>query len=201
MSRSSSNVGKQSSQVSASGSTTSTSASASSASVSGAPSSASVSASTSNVSNTNNSAADNARYIELSEADAAKVDLSTVKWEDAVEHHTKNTLRNQRRVEYDVPGVGVVAEEWRIQLVTVDGRTEQEAALHSVFVDGRPVRQVDMKTGQVLAAEAAYAPFDFLRYDAYGSTEDGGGGGGGGGKGESQVPVISSKAKENGGQG
>ncbi len=200
MSRSSSNVGKQSSQVSASGSTTSTSASASSASVSGAPSSASVSASASNVSNTNNSA-DNARYIELSEADAAKVDLSTVKWEDAVEHHTKNTLRNQRRVEYDVPGVGVVAEEWRIQLVTVDGRTEQEAALHSVFVDGRPVRQVDMKTGQVLAAEAAYAPFDFLRYDAYGSTEDGGGGGGGGGKGESQVPVISSKAKENGGQG
>ncbi len=196
MSRSSSNVGKQSSQVSASGSTTSTSASASSASVSGAPSSASVSASASNVSNTNNSA-DNARYIELSEADAAKVDLSTVKWEDAVEHHTKNTLRNQRRVEYDVPGVGVVAEEWRIQLVTVDGRTEQEAALHSVFVDGRPVRQVDMKTGQVLAAEAAYAPFDFLRYDAYGSTEDGGGGG----KGESQVPVISSKAKENGGQG
>lgn len=110
-------------------------------------------------------------FTVLTEAEAAKVNMGAVKWEEKVIQRQKNTLHNLRRVEYDVAGVGTVAEEWRVSLVSIQGKTSEEKAFHSVYVNGQLVRQVDMKTGLKVVNNAAFEPFDFLRYDAFGSTE------------------------------
>lgn len=124
-------------------------------------------------------------------SEASKEDMSNIKWEEKVVHHAKNTLKNFRRVEYEVAGIGTVGEEWRIMLVSLDGKTVDEKAFHSVFVNGHLVRKVDMQTGLKIVADRAFEPFDFLRYDAYGSTEKMA-------KGD-QVPVVGKEESKTGG--
>ena len=103
-------------------------------------------------------------------------DLNSIQWEgEAKQSLKKSKLKSQRRVEYKVDGVGVVAEEWRITSTSSSNEqpeTHTELAVHSVFVNGVLVRQIDLKTNKVLLSEAKYEPFNFLRYGATGSTEN-----------------------------
>lgn len=109
----------------------------------------------------------------LSGVDVSKVDLSTVKWDGPPKQSLKKSqIKSQRRVEYKVDDIGVVAEEWRIQVAsTGEQPTNTELAQHSVYINGQLVRQVDLKAKKVTLSESKYEPFNFLRYGTTGSTE------------------------------
>src|SRR5699024_8713779 len=70
-----------------------------------------------------------------------------------------------------VDDVGTVTEEWQMACSSKDDQTNTEFALHSVYVDGQLVRQVDLKSKKVLKSESKYEPFDFLRYGADGNID------------------------------
>ena len=99
------------------------------------------------------------------------VDLSTVSWQNGVQTtmmHRK--MKSQRQVEYQVDHIGQVTEEWTILMATENDQT-QEQAIHSVYVNGELVRQVNLKTKEVIKKDPKYEPYDFLHYGIAGSNE------------------------------
>ncbi|KAJ6223801.1 hypothetical protein RDWZM_002346 [Blomia tropicalis] len=97
------------------------------------------------------------------------IDLSKVQWE--TEHRMSCMMNSERDVSYRVPSIGLVTEKWKLKAsITGDTTEQQEIALHSVYVNNKLVRQVNIRNNQVVVSDPQYEPYNFLRYGANHST-------------------------------
>ena len=120
----------------------------------------------------NTSTPNNQQQLSNLSSDDINQMMAQVQWQGEAKETFKTKLKHQRSVAYRVEGIGVVTEEWKTSAeVTGEHVTNPEVPIYLVFVDGQLVRQVNLKTKEVLKSESKYEPYSFLHYGPAGSTE------------------------------